>query len=85
MFDFLSQSDCWDLSLGDSFVGASSLTSATIDASISVDSVNIALRDSFNGAFTDTRAASYTLVGSNNTCHSLIKFSLEEKNSTNNK
>jgi hypothetical protein len=59
-----------DLCLADSLVRASSLASTTIDASISVDGINITLRDSLYRAFTNTRTASNTLVGSNYTCHS---------------
>jgi len=61
------------LSLRDSLVRTSSLASTAVDASISVNGINVTLLDSFNGAFTDTRTASNTLVGRNNTCHIDVK------------
>jgi hypothetical protein len=62
-----------NLSFNDSLVRTSGLASTTVDASISVDGVNITLFDCLNGAFTDTRAASYALVGKNYTCHNNLE------------
>ncbi len=47
----------------DSFAGANRSASATVDAGVGVDVVDITFRDSANGAFGEAGAASDTFVG----------------------
>ena len=55
---------CYLLFAGDnSFAGANRSASATVDAGIGVDVIDVAFRDGANGAFGETCAASNTFVG----------------------
>lgn len=47
----------------DSFAGANRSASATVDAGVGVDVVDVTFRDSANGAFGEAGAASDTFVG----------------------
>ena len=62
----------------DSACRASSSACAAIDASISVDRVDIALRECAYGALIDASATSYTAV-SDYVCHNSIGFKLSIK------
>lgn len=52
----------------DSFAGANRSASAAIDAGVGIDVVDVAFRDSANGALGKTCAASYAFVG-DYVCH----------------
>ncbi len=57
----------------DSLAGAYFSTAAALDAGIGIDVIDIALRDSLNGAYGETCAAGNTLVG-NYVSHFCLRF-----------
>ena len=63
-------SSCSVLGQADSATGASISTGATLGALVGVDRIDVALRDSANGAFVDTCAASNTIF-TNYVSHSI--------------